>query len=110
MFYLQLIFKGEKMFLKNKNNIQIRFTVIALVIGFIGGFFSVVYLGSTGNLILELNQKPCFKYTGEDPNAFCDEKGSLHTFFEGNNKLEKGWYINSESDKCVSCKEVLGGN
>ena len=99
------------MFLKNKNNIPIRFTIIALIIGFIGGFFSIMYLGSTGNLIMELNQKPCFKYIGEkDPNSFCDEKGNLHIYFEGNSKIDSGWYINSESNKCISCDKIIGGN
>ncbi len=93
------------MFLKNKHNIKIRFTVLALVVGFLAGFFSVIYLSSTGNLALELNQKPCFKYTGKDPNAFCDEKGKLHVFFEGNSELEKGWYV-TDSKQCVSCSKI----
>ncbi len=97
------------MFWKNKSNISIRFTLIALIIGFIAGFFSLIYLSSTGNLLLELNQKPCYKYIGEDNDSFCDEKGRLHLYFEGNSKLEEGWYINDESEKCVPCSQITGG-
>ncbi|MBU2100184.1 hypothetical protein KKG83_00810 [Candidatus Micrarchaeota archaeon] len=96
------------MFWKNKNNIPIKFTLIALILGFTAGFFSVIYLSSTGNLLLELNQKPCFKYTGENPDSFCDEKGNLHVFFKGDKELNQGWYT-TESDKCVPCNEI-GGN
>ncbi len=98
------------MFLKNKHNIPIRFTALALILGFIAGFFSIAYLGSTGNLILELNQKPCFKYTGEHSNSFCDEKGNQHVFFEGSKELEKGWYTTNNSTECIPCYSVKGGN
>ncbi len=93
----------------NKNKIPIRFTLMALTIGFIAGFFSLIYLSSTGNLLLELNQKPCFKYSGEEPDAFCDEKGSLHVYFKGNSELDSGWYT-TKSNKCIPCSEIKGGS
>ncbi|MFH1663819.1 MAG: hypothetical protein ABH986_03350 [archaeon] len=97
------------MFFKNKSGIPIKFTFLALALGFIAGFFSVIYLSSTGNLLLELNQKPCYKFTGENKDAFCDEKGNLHIYFKGNSELGEGWYI-TESNECVYCNQVTGGN
>jgi len=97
------------MFFKNTHKVPIKFTALALIIGFIAGFSSVIYLNSSGNLLLELNQKPCFKYSGENSDAFCDEKGKLHVYFKGSSELDKGWYI-TESDECISCNEIIGGN
>jgi len=97
------------MFFSNKHKIPIKFTALALIIGFIAGFFSIIYLSGTGNLILELNQNPCFKYSGEDSDSFCDEKGNLHVYFKGNSDLPVGWYI-TKSDKCIPCDTIKGGN
>jgi hypothetical protein len=90
----------------NKSRVSLKFGFMALILGFIAGFISAIYLESTGFMLLETKQ-PCFKYIGEDKDSFCDSKGNLHFYFKGNKDLEKGWYTTSNSSKCVPCNQLM---
>jgi hypothetical protein len=87
--------------------------VLSLIIGFIFGIiFSISFLPSVSEKIsktgiLSLNkiqeEKKCFKYVGSIKDAYCDNSGTLHFYFKGNELLPEGWYERKNHEDCKPC-------
>jgi len=87
-----------------KKDLGWKFVLLALAIGFVSGFFSLVYLSTTGNAVIPtLPVGACYKYTGSLPEAYCDTAGNLHFYFEGSSDLQEGWYVVENHPDCVPC-------
>lgn len=96
------------MFGKDKLN-KWKFGFAALFIGFLAGYLTSIYLGTTSTGMIpavQVNPENCFKYNGELPDAYCDSGGSLHFYFKGNDELKEGWYLTENSEECRKCSFV----
>jgi hypothetical protein len=89
---------------------------LAIILFFVGMFLGIYLNESKGigftSLIKTGNQeqKACFKYVGSIPDAYCDSQQNLHFYFQGNDKVEKGWIVREKHEDCKPCDYVSEEN
>ncbi|MEW6294940.1 MAG: hypothetical protein AB1467_01435 [Candidatus Diapherotrites archaeon] len=90
-----------------EKGVKWKFTLIALVLGFIAGYASSIYLAFSGHAFVPMPlAKDCFKYNGSLPDAYCDSSGSLHIYVKGSSELKDGWYVEENASDCKPCSFV----
>jgi len=90
-----------------EKGVKWKFTLIALVIGFIAGYASSIYLAFSGNALVPMPlASNCYKYNGPLADAYCDAQGGLHVYVKGSPELKDGWYTEEKSSDCKPCPFV----